>query len=360
MANSPAPALSMENLRTQFSLEDPGSQQMINDHLGRNRKRKGDRKGDRTRRSWTDREEETLVIALKDIVAHGWKSDNGFRGGYLTKLEDAMRSRFPKTDIKGSPHITSKLTAWKRMYGSLALILNRSGVGFNNKGDYKIDCNDDQWDQIVKADKDARFMRNKCWPYWEHWQVIFGKERASGTVAADYMDSVNDLHSLEQVQESIGAIGEQVIPDEQPSMDDQPTMDDQPSMDPLGGTPTPAGAANSTSHGGRANATSGSVGNKKKLSELGTDGLVHMLEKLHEDTNKRLDTLSLRIGYEFDLSKARKDVFQLLGRLPGLTREQKFDVGEILLEKVERLDFFLGMQDEDRSAYVLRALVKFM
>ncbi|KAG6394577.1 hypothetical protein SASPL_145166 [Salvia splendens] len=270
---------------------------VINDHLGRNRKRKGDRKGDRTRRSWTDREEVTLVIALKDIVARGWKSDNGFRGGYLTKLEDAMRSR--------------------------------SGVGFNNKGDYKIDCNDDQWDQIVK-------------------------ERASGTVAADYMDSVNNLHSLEQMQESFGTIGEQVIPDEQPS------MNDQPSMDPLGGTPTPAGAANSTSHGGRANATSGSVGNKKKLSELGTYGLVHLLEKLHEDTNKRLDTLSLRIGYEFDLSKARKDVFQLLGKLPGLTREQKFDVGEILLEKVERLDFFLGMQDEDRSAYVLRALAKFM
>ena len=31
-------------------------------------------------------------------------------------------------------------------------------------------------------------------------------------------------------------------------------------------------------------------------------------------------------------------------------------MGEILLEKVERLDFFLVMQDVDRSAYVLRAL----
>ncbi|KAL1545247.1 hypothetical protein AAHA92_21994 [Salvia divinorum] len=40
----------------------------------------------------------------------------------------------------------------------------------NRGGDYKTDCDDDQWDQIVKVDHNARFMRNKSWPYWEHWQ----------------------------------------------------------------------------------------------------------------------------------------------------------------------------------------------
>lgn len=47
------------------------------------------RKGDRTRRMWTPREEEILAETLLELVARGWKADNGFRAGYLTKIEDS-------------------------------------------------------------------------------------------------------------------------------------------------------------------------------------------------------------------------------------------------------------------------------
>ncbi|XP_047946629.1 uncharacterized protein LOC125192983 [Salvia hispanica] len=110
---------------------------MVNACLGRRRHKP---KGDRTRRSWTEREEETLVVWLKEISVTGWKADNGFRAGYLTQLENAMKQQFPNTDIKGTPQINSKLTAWKKLYNSLVRMLDRSGVGFNI--DYKIDCDD--------------------------------------------------------------------------------------------------------------------------------------------------------------------------------------------------------------------------
>ncbi|KAL8545172.1 hypothetical protein ACS0TY_005385 [Phlomoides rotata] len=45
----------------------------------------------------------------------GWKSDNGFRTGYLTKLEGVMKAPFPQTGLCASPNITSKLTAWKKI-----------------------------------------------------------------------------------------------------------------------------------------------------------------------------------------------------------------------------------------------------
>ncbi|KAG6430532.1 hypothetical protein SASPL_108602 [Salvia splendens] len=64
----------------------------------------------RSRRSWSDTEEATLVIALKDLVVSGWKSDNGFKGGYLTRIEEAMKRDFPKTDLKATPHISSKIS----------------------------------------------------------------------------------------------------------------------------------------------------------------------------------------------------------------------------------------------------------
>ena len=98
---------------------------------------------------WVAKEEEILAATLMELVARGWKSDNGFRSGYLTKIEDSIREEFPNSDLKGQPHITSKIGAWKKSYGLLRNILSRSGVGFNNDGQYKIDCSDDQWDQIV-------------------------------------------------------------------------------------------------------------------------------------------------------------------------------------------------------------------
>ncbi|KAL8513270.1 hypothetical protein ACS0TY_019465 [Phlomoides rotata] len=49
-------------------------------------KKKG-KKTDRNRRAWTPVEEDVLVGLMKDLVAKGWKTENGFKPGYLLKLE---------------------------------------------------------------------------------------------------------------------------------------------------------------------------------------------------------------------------------------------------------------------------------
>ncbi|KAG6392820.1 hypothetical protein SASPL_147047 [Salvia splendens] len=70
--------------------------------------RRGNR-GDRTRRSWSGKEEEILAATMKELVAQGWKSDNGFRSGYLNKIEEALKREFPTSDIKVNPHVQSKI-----------------------------------------------------------------------------------------------------------------------------------------------------------------------------------------------------------------------------------------------------------
>ncbi|XP_042034190.1 uncharacterized protein LOC121782163 isoform X2 [Salvia splendens] len=119
------------------------------------------KKGDQTRRLWNHRKEEILGVTLVELVALGWKSDNGFRSRYLQRCEDSIRQEFPTTDIKRTPNIVSKITSWKNSYSSLRNILERSGVGFSVNGDYKIDIDDDQWEQVVQRDPKAKFMRNK-------------------------------------------------------------------------------------------------------------------------------------------------------------------------------------------------------
>lgn len=100
------------------------------------------KKGDRSRPLWS-----TLV----ELVALGWKSDNGFRTGYLQKCEDSIRQEFPTTNIKGTPHVVSKLATWIANYTSLRNIWDRTRVGFKSNGDFKIDIDDEQWEHVVKV-----------------------------------------------------------------------------------------------------------------------------------------------------------------------------------------------------------------
>lgn len=106
---------------------------------------------DGNRRSWTKVEETSLIASLKEVIAQGFKSDNGFRAGYLNRVDDAILKMFPNTDLRGDPHINSKLTSWKKSYYSLNGILSRSGIGFNVRGDFMIDCENDQCEQVIKV-----------------------------------------------------------------------------------------------------------------------------------------------------------------------------------------------------------------
>lgn len=37
----------------------------------------------------------------------------------------------------------------------------------------------------IEADKNAKGMRNKSWPFWEEWKAIFCKDRATGLGSED-------------------------------------------------------------------------------------------------------------------------------------------------------------------------------
>ncbi|KAL1535912.1 hypothetical protein AAHA92_28635 [Salvia divinorum] len=88
----------------------------------------------------------------------------------------------------------------------------------------------------------------------------------------------------------------------------------------------------------------------------GMQGVIALLSKMHEDTNVTLLHLFTRIGHEVDLSKTRRELFNLLGNIPDLSLDDKFDVCEALGEKPERLDLFMGLPDSVKPAYVMRVL----
>ncbi|KAG6421423.1 hypothetical protein SASPL_117975 [Salvia splendens] len=263
------------------------------------------------RRSWSDREEAVLMVAMKDLVAHGWKSDNGFRGGYLNKVEEWVQKEFPRTDLKANPHIQSKLTAVKKSYNSLAKILDRSGVGFNVHGVLRL-----------TQDSNARGMRTRSWPYCEDLKVIFGKDMANG----GHAEWVADAAANSSPDVPVTEIGE--------SSDYHPSFEDFLGYDELMQATFANPRVDDSSTQSGANATTNAQvppKNKRKRKVREDDsGIVEILRTLHFETSARLETLALRIGYEMDLGKARAEIFGHLGNIPELTENERYDLCDII------------------------------
>ncbi|KAL8503415.1 hypothetical protein ACS0TY_022235 [Phlomoides rotata] len=105
-----------------------------------------------SKRVWTYAEELELVGTLKDLIVKGQKCDNSFKSDYLLLLENALSVKFPGTDLKGDPHINSKIHVWKKQYACLKAMLSVSGIGLNSST-YHIDALPEVWDAYVKAAK---------------------------------------------------------------------------------------------------------------------------------------------------------------------------------------------------------------
>lgn len=95
---------------------------------------------------------------------------------------------------------------------------------------------------------------------------------------------------------------------------------------------------------------------RKRKGHDDDDGLLELLGKLHAETNSRLETLSMRIGYEMDLGKARQNVFNQLGSMPSLSEELRYC--EILGKDNSRLEIFMGLPEPSKPGYVMRILKK--
>ncbi|KAK1361226.1 hypothetical protein POM88_045700 [Heracleum sosnowskyi] len=79
-----------------------------------------ERGAERNKRKWADDEDEKLVEALMELVNTGnFKADNGFKFGYLTFLENSLQIKFPKSGLKGKPHIKSRINTLKKNFGAV-------------------------------------------------------------------------------------------------------------------------------------------------------------------------------------------------------------------------------------------------
>ncbi|GFZ18406.1 hypothetical protein Acr_27g0001450 [Actinidia rufa] len=255
------------------------------------------------RRSWTRNEEEVLINALKDIVALGMKVENNtFRSGYLQVLEGKIIKALPDTDLRATPHIESKIKKWKKVYNSLFSLLSLSGIGWNGTDKMLDVMNEEAWDDYVKKDVDAKSLRNKSWPFYEDWLIIFGKDRATGVGGMECSNSV---------------------------------------------THHPTASSEKRKEKKRARAADTLVEGLTNFA----DKLCHVMEK----ADSRMEFIGSRLGYAHDLSAARKSLNAVLLKLP-LCPNDRFSAADLIMHDAQRIDFFFSLSDEDKLLYVIRLL----
>ncbi|KAG8383401.1 hypothetical protein BUALT_Bualt04G0008800 [Buddleja alternifolia] len=295
------------------------------------------KKGDKSRRSWSQREEEVLITALKEIISSGWKAENGFKIGYLQTLEQHVVKAFPSTDIRAMPHINSKIHVWKKNYGSLVSMLSKSGIGWNDTTKM-IEAHDEAWDSYVKTDSNARLMRYKSWPYYADWVEIFGKDRATGEHAEDFVEAINQvLGGTDTTQ-----------------VEKQNEEDLEHEFEGLGGfadeTETMSACPTNSSTSGKK-----SKGKKRKSMD-GQDPMYQLMGTFCQNTDVRLGEIAQRIGYDYDVSKARKEIYGVVGKIEGLSLQHKLKVSRLLAKNTEDLELFLSLDDVGKTEFVQMTL----
>lgn len=182
----------------------------------------------------------------------------------------------------------------------------------------------------------VRDGHGKGWPLFEGWKVVFGKDRATGENAEGVMDAVNDMMN-EHVDDFINN-AENFIQDLE---DDAHTETDD----------------TSTCQSKKGVSGTGQCKRKRQVDQ-GMQSMCELLEKIHRDTNARLESLASRFGFASDLGKARKEVFALINKVPGLNLKENFKVCDKLLGMPERLEFFMGLPEVARQDYVVHLLTE--
>ena len=91
-----------------------------------------DVKDKKCRRNWTEIEEETLLSVLEELVAEGYKGENGtFKSGTHEEVLRRMKSCIPEINLN-IKQIVNKMKRWLVKLSEVVDMMNTSGFGWDD------------------------------------------------------------------------------------------------------------------------------------------------------------------------------------------------------------------------------------
>ncbi|KZV57242.1 hypothetical protein F511_03486 [Dorcoceras hygrometricum] len=290
---------------------------------------------DKTRRTWTTHEEEVLVTALKDVITKGWKSENGFKAGYLNLLEAAMHAAIPGCTLRGNPHINSKVHVWKKTYSTLVTLLGKSGVGWNDT-DNTIEATDETWATIIKTDSSFRTMRHKQWMHYPDWCEIFGNDRATGEHSQSFQNALKDVLKLNDDVATDLQFGDAFVDITSHGEDDSISETNTPSSKPKVATT--------------------STKRKRKQDNEIDESIVAAINNLADITKVTMNDLVKQIAGPQNLAESQDLVLAALQGMPEITEDEQVIAAQLLFNNHNDMALFKRLNDKGRLSLVRRLL----
>ncbi|KAH7653321.1 hypothetical protein IHE45_19G073500 [Dioscorea alata] len=142
--------------------------------------------GKRSTHQWNANEDGILIQCCLDLKDKGgWNGENGtFRLGFLVHLKKAIVEKIPNYQIKGTPHIQSRLKTLKSQF-------KWDDV---NKC---VTCDIEVLNGWVKSHPGVRGLRNKPFPYLDQLGHMFGKDRATKASVEGPDEAVENMQEEE-------------------------------------------------------------------------------------------------------------------------------------------------------------------
>ncbi|KAL2894720.1 Neuron navigator 3, partial [Bienertia sinuspersici] len=136
---------------------------------------------------WTYEEDAALIIYLHELSGDPkWKSENGFKNGYMNKLEQLIKSVFPNCGLNATPHIELRIKHWSEKYSAMAKMLSISGFG-RDVEKKMLQVEKVVFDEWVKTHKKAKGLFGGPFNHIDTLAEIYTKDKATGDASESFM-----------------------------------------------------------------------------------------------------------------------------------------------------------------------------
>ncbi|XP_021756862.1 uncharacterized protein LOC110721936 [Chenopodium quinoa] len=147
----------------------------------------------RNKRFWTAEEDRVLVSALSDLaVDPHWRCDNGFRRGYMVRLEEVIGHALSGCGLKASPHIDSRLKTLVAKFRAISQMLNTSGFVWDDERKM-VYVERVVYDEYCKSHPNCKNLYGVSFLHFQELQNIYGKDYATGKPSEGYVEAINHL-----------------------------------------------------------------------------------------------------------------------------------------------------------------------
>uniref|UniRef100_A0A803M2X1 Myb/SANT-like domain-containing protein n=1 Tax=Chenopodium quinoa TaxID=63459 RepID=A0A803M2X1_CHEQI len=290
----------------------------------------------KNKRYWTYEEDAVLIRYLHELSCDPkWKCENGFKNGYMNKLEEMINGVLPNCGLRAVPHIESRIKHWSEKYSAFAEMLSTSGFGWDAEKKL-LQVDKVVYDEWVKTHKKAKGLYGVPFVHYETLAEIYAKDKATGDVSESFVDAIEGIDQ---------------------EIDKQPLIVESDEEDDVNSTNSDTYSSTSQS------------GKRPSLCRNDDDDLVASLHDVSNNFGKIFENINVNLGTmasawskaeerEQRMDEKVNKVLDEVMKLDGISPSEALEVATILMAEEHKLRIFCQAPFNMKKQYAIDLLKK--